>query len=101
MEKIDTEILELFKKYYTLFKRDHPNNTTEALHAASMLTQAQIIKQGFIDNKPYTQPIPNYSFDLQIISSEIKNINSSFEQAKNDVIDACDRLNNSIKQYLD
>lgn len=100
MKNIDTEILELFNKYYTLFKRDHPNNTSEAIYAAATLTQAQINKEGFANNTPLPNYIPpSYTYELDKISSSIDQNTRAFEQAKSEVLGACDRLITVIKQH--
>lgn len=96
MTKIDTEILTLFNQYYALLKRDNPNNQSDAINAAACLTQAQVFKES-INNIPGSIYITDYSYKFDDINNNLRNMNNTFEQAKADVVRACNDLQRTIQ----
>jgi len=99
---VDSQVVELFNKYYHALKRDNPNNMEAAIQAAAVLTQTHILKEQLISlSNDITAPSANYAADYSYkfddISIKLNNINSTFEDAKRDVVSACDDLARAIR----
>ena len=100
MEDIDTKIVGLFNKYYTLLKRDNPNNQSDAIQTAAVLTQAHVFKDSIINTMSTISGsvyISDYGYKFDDLNNNLRNINSTFEQAKADVVHACNELQRTIQ----
>lgn len=96
---IDEQVVEIFKRYYTLLQRDNPINNDSAIQAAATLTQAHILKEELnILSTPSPWPQPHdYTYKIEDISRNIQDLRQEMVSINYNFIEKMDKLIEILK----